>query len=200
MYGLDSISFVTVVVSIIFVVLATLAVIARLFTRKVLKVGLGADDWLSILALAAYFLYTANELFSIKKFILDTIRLLTSTTAVFIGGGDQQYEDPSVAAANLAKYLEVGYNGWSLLGSSNVLILIIGRILHWSCIRYRDITREVFRHLPVSPHICCTPLSTSVVVCRHCLLSLDGGGAYRRLPVLHTYAKLLGSTGRRSLL
>ena|SRR2546429_2468492 len=63
MYGLNEIGYATLVVSILFTVLATVAVVARLLTRRVLRITLGADDWLIILGLIAYYGYTTDALF-----------------------------------------------------------------------------------------------------------------------------------------
>ena len=62
MDGLDSIGYSTLVVCIFFAILATAAVIARLYTRRLLKAGLGADDWWIIVGLIGYYAYTADAL------------------------------------------------------------------------------------------------------------------------------------------
>lgn len=65
MKELNDIGYATFVVTILFAVLATAAVLARLWTRRLLKAGMGADDWWIIAGLIAYFGFTANAIFSI---------------------------------------------------------------------------------------------------------------------------------------
>lgn len=64
MDGLDSLGYATFVVSLLFLVLATIAVGARLCTRRMLKSHLGADDWLIIAALFMYYVFTGVEILS----------------------------------------------------------------------------------------------------------------------------------------
>ena len=68
MEGLNEVGYATLVVSILFAILATLAVIARLWTRRMLKTALSADDWWIIAGLIAYYGYTADAIFSITIF------------------------------------------------------------------------------------------------------------------------------------
>lgn len=65
MKELNDLGYATFVVSILFAILATIAVLARLWTRRLLKTGFGADDWWMVAALIAYFGYTADAIFSI---------------------------------------------------------------------------------------------------------------------------------------
>jgi hypothetical protein len=65
MQKLNDLGYATFVVSILFAVLATIAVLTRLWTRRLLKSGLGADDWWIIAGLIAYYGYTVDAIFSI---------------------------------------------------------------------------------------------------------------------------------------
>lgn len=68
MEGLNETGYATLVVSILFAILATVAVIARLWTRRILKINLSADDWWIVAGLIAYYGYTADAIFSITIF------------------------------------------------------------------------------------------------------------------------------------
>lgn len=66
MKELNDLDYATLVVAILFTVLAAAAVLVRLWTRRLLKAGLGADDWLIIAGLIAYFGYTVNAIYGIN--------------------------------------------------------------------------------------------------------------------------------------
>lgn len=65
MKELNDLGYATLVVAILFAVLAAAAVLVRLWTRRLLKAGLGADDWWIIAGSIAYFGFTANAIYSI---------------------------------------------------------------------------------------------------------------------------------------
>lgn len=69
MKELTDLGYATFVVNILFPILATIAVLARLWTRRLLKTGLGADDWWIIAGLIAYYGFTADAIFSITTFL-----------------------------------------------------------------------------------------------------------------------------------
>lgn len=67
MKGLNDLGYATFIVCILFPILATIAVLARLWTRRLLKTGLGADDWWMIAGMIAYLGYSAAAIFSITS-------------------------------------------------------------------------------------------------------------------------------------
>ncbi|KAF7503814.1 hypothetical protein GJ744_003255 [Endocarpon pusillum] len=92
MKELNDLGYATLVAAILFAVLAAAAVLVRLWTRSLLKAGLGADDWWIIAGLVAYFGFTANAIYTI-----------------LVNGGGQDYEDPRYMYTNLSRYLKAEY-------------------------------------------------------------------------------------------
>ena len=98
-YGLNQIGYTTLVISVFFLVLCIIAVSLRLWTRMIIKVSFGIDDWLITASGFIYAGFCANIL-----------------VGVFTIGGGQTYADPSVKAQKETHYLQSEYVIYVLYG------------------------------------------------------------------------------------
>jgi len=98
-YGLNEIGYTTLVICVFFLVLCIIAVALRLWTRIIIKVLLGIDDWLIAASGFIYAGFCANIL-----------------VGVFTIGGGQTYADPSVEKQKTVRYMQSEYAIYALYG------------------------------------------------------------------------------------
>ncbi|KAJ8065002.1 hypothetical protein OCU04_007305 [Sclerotinia nivalis] len=90
--GLNQVGYATLVVSIFFILLSTIAAALRVWTRIVKSAKFGIDDWLLFVSVFLFYLFCANIL-----------------VGVYTLGGGQIYLDPLVLAHKSQQYLKSEY-------------------------------------------------------------------------------------------
>jgi len=93
------------VVCVFFMILSTIALVLRLWTRRIIQVQLGVDDWLIAISVFIFWGFCANIL-----------------VGVYTIGGGETYADPSEEEQKMVQYLQSEYSIFILYALNVTLI------------------------------------------------------------------------------
>jgi uncharacterized membrane protein YuzA (DUF378 family) len=102
---LNQVGYSTLVVCVFFMILSTIALVLRLWTRRIIQVQLGVDDWLIAISVFMFWGFCANIL-----------------VGVYTIGGGETYADPSEEEQKMVQYLQSEYSIFILYALNVTLI------------------------------------------------------------------------------